>query len=176
MSTLSKTVIRSIAQKMTQKSSKNLDYLRLQLSKITTDIYEQSLPDDLKKLFKKHCDYFNTSSYVYLDGHGFNRESIRLTKQLPSISDYRNEFKINANQADKIMKIKRELEKAEQEYKQLFSETENALLALKTQKNIRENLPEAIPFLPPPISNSLVVNFASLQKKLNKQPDALLTN
>lgn len=74
------------------------------------------------------------------------------------------------------MKIKRELEKAEQEYKQLFSETENALLALKTQKNIRENLPEAIPFLPPPISNSLVVNFASLQKKLNKQPDALLTN
>lgn len=53
----------------------------------------------------------------------------------------------------------------------LFGTKLRKVSALKTHKNIAENLPEAVPFLPPPMSNALVVNFSSLQKKLNKQPE-----
>jgi hypothetical protein len=71
------------------------------------------------------------------------------------------------------MKVKRKKEKAKEDYKNLVTETEAALYALKTAKNVRENLPEAAVYLPPPMSNALIVNFNTLQKKLNKQPEVL---
>lgn len=72
--------------------------------------------------------------------------------------------------ATKLTKAKRKWEKAYADCQELKKETEQALINLRTFKNIRENIPEAGPFLPPPMSNSLVVNVESLNKKLAHQP------
>lgn len=170
MAVLSKTVIESIAEKMTEKSRKYADSVNNELKELVTAIYEDQLPAAVKNLFKTHSEYLETTQSVFLDGNGFNREVITMTKRLPSTTSYNQKLSLTAAIADKIMKAKRKKEKADEDYRQLVQETGSALYALKTYKNIKENLPEAIPFLPPPMSNALVVNFAGLQKKLGKQP------
>lgn len=171
MATLSKQVIENIAQKMTEKSKKFAEKLKNDYQEIVTFYMEAQAPDEVKKCFKNHPDYIETTGNAYLDGYGFNRESVSLNKQVPAITSYHASLNLTSAIADKILKAKRKYEKAKEDYKQLVQETESALFALKTHKNIRENLSEAIPYLPPPMSNSLVVNFDSLQKKLNKQPE-----
>lgn len=171
MATLSKMVIENITERMTSKSKKYADAMLKEYEQVVAGIFESQIPDEVKKVFKSHPDYIKTATEAYLDGHGFNRESVCFGKSLPAVSNYRAALKLTAAIADRIMKHKRKYEKAKEDYKLLVRETEAALTALKTHKNIRENLPEAIPFLPPPMSNSLVVNFESLQKKLQKQPE-----
>lgn len=171
MAVLSKMVVEQIAKKMTEKSKKYVESVEKELEKLVTEIYMEQVPADVMRVFKTNCEYIETTQTLYLNGHGFNRESIKMSKQLPAKSSYSQPLPLNAAIADRIMKVKRKKEKAVEDYKTLVSETESALYALKTAKNIRENLPEAVPYLPPPMSNALVVNFNSLQKKLNKQPD-----
>lgn len=171
MSVLSKVVIEQIAEKMTEKSKKYSELVYKELKELVTEIYESQVPEPVMKVFKTHCDYIETCSSIELDGHGFNRETITLTKQLPATSTYRQKLHLTATIADKIIKAKRKREKAKEDYENLLRETQSALSALKTYKNVRENLPEAVPYLPPPMSNALVVNFNSLQKRLNKQPE-----
>lgn len=173
MAVLSKQVIEGIAQKMTEKSKNHSAALALEYKELVTTIFESQVPEAVMDLFKgKNCGYVETTTSVYLDGHGLNRQSVALTRACPSEVSYGAELKLTSATADKIVKLKRKKEKADEDYKQLVLETESALFALKTFKNIKENLPEAIPFLPPPMSNSLVVNFKTLQTKLSKQPEA----
>lgn len=170
MAVLSKMLIEQIAEKMTVQSKKYYKSLYEEMTKVVTAVYVDTIPEEVKKCFKTYPDYVETTSSVYLDSHGFSRKSLSLTKQHPATSSYHVPLHLTAITADRIMKVMRKWEKAQEDYKTLVQETESALYALKTNKNIRENLPEAVPYLPPPMSNSLVVNFNSLQKKLNKQP------
>lgn len=171
MAVLSKMAIEQIAQKMTEKSKKYSDQILKEYQVLATEIYETQIPDEVKKCFKNHSAYIETTQTLYLDGHGFNRDSVGMIKQMPATTAYNQHLNLTAAISDKLIKAKRKWEKAKEDYKTLVEETQSALYALKTAKNIRENLPEAIPYLPPPMSNALVVNFNALQKKLNKQPE-----
>lgn len=172
MATLSKQVIENIAQRMTEKSKKYRDQMLKDYEALATELYSAQIPDEVKKCFKNHCEYIETTDSLYLDGNGFNRETVSIRKQLPAKSSYNAKLILTAPVADKLIKAKRKWEKAKEDHKELLQETQSALYALKTHKNIKENLPEAIPYLPPPMSNALVVNFDSLKRKLNKQPEA----
>lgn len=171
MGQLSKQVIEQIALKMTEKSKKFVDACEKELKEVVTEVYLLQVPAEVMRVFKTHCEYVETTQSVYVNGNGFNRETFNMTKQLPSTSSYNATLKLTAATADQILKAKRKWEKAKEDYKNLKQETESALQALKTHKNVRENLPEAAAYLPPPMSNALVVSFDSLQKRLRKQPD-----
>jgi hypothetical protein len=171
MGQLSKQVIEQIALKMTEKSKKFVDACEKELKEVVTEVYAATIPAEVMKVFKTHCEYVETTQSLYVDGNGFNREDFTMTKQLPSTSGYSTKLKLTATTADQILKVKRKRDKAREDYKNLVQETESALSALRTHKNVRENLPEAAAYLPPPMSNALVVSFDSLQKRLRKQPD-----
>jgi hypothetical protein len=171
MARFSNMVIEQIAEKMTEKSKKYAEEMDKELKELVTAIYESQLPPEVMKLFKTHSEYIQTSKELFVDGYGLSREYLSMSKKLPATSNYNQTIKLTAAIGDKIVKAKRKKEKAYEDYRQLLSETKSALYALKTHKNISENLPEAKPFLPPPMSNALVVNFDSLQKRLNKQPE-----
>ena len=171
MGQLSKQVIEQIAVKMTEKSKKYAEAMEKELKEVVTEIYQDQVPAEVMKVFKTHCEYIETAQSLYLDGHGFNRENLTMTKQLPATSSYSQKLKLTAPIADRILKAKRKYDQAKKDYKSLVEEIENALFALKTHKNVRENLPEAAVYLPPPMSNALVVSFDSLQKKIRKQPE-----
>lgn len=171
MATLSKMVIENISERMTEKSKKYWQKCEKDFRELATTFYESQLPSPVKELFKTNCEYLTTVYNLTLDGNGLNQYGVKLTKSLPAKSSYSFRFNPSAAAAEKLVKAKRKFEKAKEDYETLVGETRSALLALKTEKNVRENLPEAVPFLPPPMSNSLVVNFKSLQDRLSKQPE-----
>lgn len=172
MATLSKTVLENIAEQMTKKSKEHVAALKKEYQQLATDLYKATIPEDVAACFKNHPSYFDTAGTVKANGHGFDYEHISIVgpNLVSNNGNYNVLLKLNAADGSKLWAAKVKYEKAQEKYKQLVQETEGALFALKTHKNIKENLPEAIPFLPPPMSNALVVNFNSLKKKLANQP------
>lgn len=172
MSVLSKDLAKQIAKKLTQKSKDNVDFLLREYQQGVADAYEVSLPNDVLVFYKKYSKYTNSVLSIRMYGNGFNHEVVNIFKSLPNDDNsYYATFEPNAKVAEKLVKAKQKYEKAKKEYNILLEESEQALLTLKTYNNIRKELPEAAPYLPPPLSNALVVNFDSLKKRLNKQPE-----
>ena len=172
MSRISQEMAGRIAYKLTEKSKAIADNLHVEYRKSVMEFYKATLPKPVLAFFKtEFCEYVETTNSVILDGHGFSREHVSFIGALPSENGNTPRLNFNANDGAKFIAAKRKWEKADKEYKSLKEETTQALLALKTFNNIRKELPEAAPFLPPPISNSLVVNFDSLKKRLQKQAE-----
>lgn len=170
---ISKELATSIARKLTEKSRLLIDIANKEYGQAVYDAYMNTVPDDVLAMAKLHPNYFESLRRVKFTGHGFSHEQVAVPNDvLVNNTRYSQcDLHLTAALASKLIKLKRNVEKAEKTYKELFKETEVALLALKTYKNIESNIPAAKPFLPPPISNALVCNFDSLNRKINNQPE-----
>jgi hypothetical protein len=168
---ISQTTAEQISYKLTEKSRIAADELHKEFRELITVLYEEETPEAIKKAFSEYPDWFYTRSNIEFTGHGFRWESIAPTRPVICNKDNHAHLTLTAKISEKISKAKTRYDKANQEYKALRKETETALLNLRTSNNIKENIPAAIPFLPPPMSNALVVNVDSLNKKLNRQPE-----
>jgi len=171
MSRISNDLAGQIAVKLTEKSRIAVKKLHEEYQAIATELYEDQIPNEVKEVFKKHPDWFYTRQSLYFTGQGFNYERVIPTRHIICNNGTDAHLKLTGAIASKLMTAKRKWEKAEKEYKLLKDESKQALLTLKTFNNIRKELPEAAPMLPPPMSNALVVNFNSLKSRLNKQPE-----
>jgi hypothetical protein len=171
MSVISKDLAQQISTKLTEKSRLAVDALRKDYQTIATEIYEDQVPEEIKKAFKLYPDWFYTRQSLYFNGHGFSFERVTPIRHVICNNGTEANLKLTIKTSDKLMAAKRKVEKAEKEYKLLKEESKQALLTLKTFTNIRKELPEAASMLPPPLSNALVVNFNSLKTRLNKQPN-----
>jgi len=171
MSVISKDLAGRIATKLTENSRIHSEKLKSDYEEMVTAVYEDLIPQEIKQAFKKYPEWIQTDSSVVLNSHGFNWERLSMKKQLPECDDFRNGITLTAKIADKLVNAKRKWENGKKKYKELLEETKQALLALKTYNNIRKEMPLAASMLPPPMSNALVVNFDSLKKRLNKQPE-----
>ena len=167
MSVISKDLANKISFRLTEKSKAVTDSLYENFRLLVVEAYKDTIPGEVMSLFKKLPEYIETTDIVRIEGSGFSRQWVSINGQLPGDGN----FKFTGKVAEKLMSAKRKHEDSQKKYNELRRETESALLALKTHANIRKELPAAIPFLPPPMSNALVCNFQSLNKKLNKQPE-----
>ena len=180
MAKLSNQTIEAIAEKMTSKTLTAVNQLKKDYEELVTSLYEEQIPQAVKTFAKQHSGFIHFGRTIRLDGNGFRWEHITATR--PIIEDDCGNAKLDMDgkMAEKIKKAMHKHTDANDAYKKLVLETKQALSALGTHNRIKENLPEAIPFLPPPMSNALVVNFTALQKKLKAQPDtkkiAAITN
>lgn len=171
MARLSNETIANIAKKMTAKTKEAVDQLEKDYKEIVTVIYEDQIPEAVKVFAEKHKGFIHYGNQIHLEGHGFRWTYIASTRPIIEDSKGNANLTLNEKLADKIKKAKNKWESAQEAYESLLVETRQALQALGTHNRIKENLPEAAEFLPPPMSNALVVNFTSLQKKLRLQPD-----
>jgi hypothetical protein len=168
---ISQELAKQISFKLTEKSKSHVEALKKEYYKLAQHYYEAQIPDDIKNAFKKHPEWFYTRQIIEFSGHGFNWENIKADAPVICNDGTSAHLKLNEKSSSKLSTAKNKYKKAEEQYDSLRTETEQALLTLKTYKNIREELPEAAPYLPPPISNALVVNFDSLKKRLDKQKE-----
>jgi hypothetical protein len=168
--TISKDTAQQIAYKLTEKSRKNAEVLNEAYRALVTELYESQTPDEIKEIFKKHPDWIYTRMEIVLDGNGFRYERVCTVRPVITNSNSEARMEMTNKVSTALTKAKTARDKAKAAHKSLVDETKTALLNLKTTKNISDNLPDAIPFLPPPMSNALVVNIDSLKKKLNTQP------
>ncbi len=171
MGTISKELAGQIAFKLTEKSRIAADNLHVEYRELVTVAYEAQTPKEVKDCFKKNPDWFYTKATISFNGHGFQWESVTGTRQIIANGGTSANLTLNNKISDQLQKAKRTWDKAKDKYKDLKVETTNALLALKTHANIRKEFPEAIPMLPPPISNALIVSFDSLRHKIKNQPE-----
>lgn len=176
MSVISKDLAGQISFKITEPSRKASEAMHVEFRELVTKLYEDQIPEAVLATFKKQPDWFYTRSEVKLEGHGFSWEHIATTRPLITNANGKCDIHLTAKIADQIMKAKRKWQEAQKKYNLLREETKQALLTLKTYANIRKELPQAAPMLPPPISNALVCNFDSLRKQLQKQPEPVKTN
>lgn len=160
-----------IATKLTEKSRLAFENMKEEYREYITQAYEEQTPKEAKMLLKSHPEWIQTKMEIKLDGHGFDWHYIKPTR--PVIMNNYNSpiLKLNAKLAAQIQAVKTKVDKAEDKYKGLKDESKQALLTLRTFNNIRKELPEAAPYLPPPMSNALVVNFDSLKKRIQNQPE-----
>lgn len=145
--------------------------LHLEYRELVTSSYEETIPEDVKKCFKKHPDWFTSNCSIKIHGNGFDWEYLSATRPVISNENQRGKLEPNSKLAEKIIRVKNKWQDAVEKYKKLMKESEAALLTLKTYNNIRKELPIAASMLPPPMSNALVCNFESLKKKLSTQPE-----
>jgi len=175
MSRISNDLAGQISLKLTEKSRLAVQQLHVSYRELVTKTYEDQTPSEVKALLELHPEWCHTRTSVTLEGMGFRWVRVSTTRPVVANTQGDCHMKMTAKIVEKLTNAKRKLDKSEADYNALCDETKQALLTLKTFNNIRKELPEAAPLLPPPLSNSLIVNFDSLHKKLSKQPEMVKT-
>lgn len=137
------------------------------------DMYRETIPADVLALFAKHPRYFNTCSTVSVHGNGFNGERFSIAKGLPHFDGSWNMvLQPDKKQAAELQKKYRLWQDLDKKHEGLRKNIQQALLTLKTRKNIEENLPEAVPHLPASTSSTaLIPNLKGLRKEISELGD-----
>ncbi len=174
MSVISKDLAGQIAQKLTEKSRIAMEELHLEYRQLVTEFYEKATPKDVKACFKKHKEWFHTRSTICFDGNGFRWERVSSVRPIIHNTNSDPKLELTPEIATQLRKSKDAWDNAKEKYDRLKAEVKQALITLKTYNNIRKELPEAAPYLPPPLSNALVVNFTGLKKELANQSNMKL--
>ena len=130
--------------------------------------YIQYIPNDVRITATSHINMYETqrdlkfltegSSYWEYIQIVFDIEFPRLRPIVLSKEDWK--------ELDKADKYRKELEKESKVFKQ---DVAQALINLRTEKNIREQFPEALPYLNFTECTALIPNLNNLRKKLNNE-------
>jgi len=156
-----------IAIKLTAQKERDIKDMKGKLSMAVTLAYQSTIPKEVLESFEKHESWMSKTTYVRLVGHGFNYETINLTKTMPTKDrDYGNNFQVEKANSDNWIRQHRAIEAATKERKELIREIENALISLKTHKRIEEAFPEAAKFLPVKSNTAIAVNLTHIRTKL----------
>lgn len=168
MSRISKDVAKQIATKMTAKSFELYQKLEKAFKDEVRTEYIKQIPVPVLGLFKTHSQYIETSTQIQVNGKGFNRMYVTISPCAPSEGSYPS-LEMTVKVAEKLISMKNKYEAAKVKHYSLKTDVESTLMALGTHARIRESLPEAAEFLPPPMSNALIVDVAGLQKRIKSQ-------
>lgn len=171
MSRISKDLAWDLARKLTSGSESAIELLRAEFEEAVTCAYEAQIPDDIKELSKRHPDWFQHVEDIRLDSSGFASTYVNLTRPVIAFHGKGQFPGLNNSISAPLVKMNHKIMNADKKYKTLKRETQQALLALKTHANIIKHFPNAAPLLPRQMSLSLVVNFDSLKRRLNQQPE-----
>lgn len=145
---ISKMTAEQIATKLVEKKRKEVDELDQEIKKLCTEKAESQVPSEVHKLFKVHSEFVETACEAYLDGHGLSREYIKLSKNVPAPNGYRVIIKMDAAFGKKILTLLNKKKDKNDATVKLKNEIIQALLTLRTSKQIIEKFPEAAALLP----------------------------
>ncbi len=165
MSRISQTLAATIAEKLTEKKRVQVADSLMEFRKYFTEVYESKIPKPVMELFKKHSEYIQTVSAVYLNEKGFSITKVSLLKALPATSQYSVTINLTDFEAKKGKALFHSWQKAKDNYEALKQECETALINLRTFANIEKSLPEAKQYLPQ-LGLTVVVDTVQLRKKL----------
>ena len=163
MSRITKELASSIAEQLLKPKKEAITALKKERKDIVSDLYFNELPVEIRKAFEKYPAYFSRQSSVRIHGPGFGYECYELSKSLPQID---HSLSVDEKTGNVIKKLSNKIEKLQQEYRVMESEIENALLALRTYKNVEKEFPEAASYLPEKHTTALIVNISSIREKL----------
>jgi DNA-binding MarR family transcriptional regulator len=168
---ISKDMARQISFRLTDKGRAKVENLKKEWQKAVTLAYIQQTPEKIIKTKAQYPEWFQMTDSITLDGHGFSWTNVAATERVIKDSKGNSFLKLNAKLSGDLKVLQTAWHNAKQSNEKLQQETENAILALGTYKQIIEKFPDAAQYLPNvgPKSMALIPNLDGLKAKLQKQ-------
>lgn len=165
---ISKSIAEMIAITLVAKKDKEASNLTDEYHKYVYDTYMEQTPDEIKKVFKKHPEWFHIRNNIVVDSSNHNWKEIATAKPvIGNTSTGRAHLQATAAIKKRIDDYVERINKIKQDAKALRLEIETALLQLRTTKRIAEAFPEATKYLPK--ANLLpMVNIDPIREKLKR--------
>ena len=141
---ITKTKSEEISFFLTKSKKDQLSELELKLSEKVKEVYDNSIPKEIRELQKKHPNYFQMTSYCSLYGNGFSGQRVSLGKE-SSIYKQNNGSSLDLNPAEGeiLIKLYNEFNDAKKELKNIRIELEKIILMLGTKLKVLKEFPEA---------------------------------
>ena len=166
MTRITKVVARHIARELTQAKRDAIAKDEETLKEIMTGRYLATVPKLVLDGFKKYPKYFKTDNGLTVIGAGFNHDYISIHASPDKVSGRiaLSLFSGPGNEAifDQYTKVKDDITKLQD----LRRDIENSLISLGTYAKIREQFPEAAPYLVDPVSTAVSINLDKIRKQL----------
>lgn len=163
---MSQELARQISYRMTEKKTKEVEKLYLDLRKYVTDEYNAITPKAVKMMFKKHPEWLYTTNTVKLEGCGFRYEYVTTITKVIANKQSDAFMPVNKEVYGEALKLLNKHAEAKKAVESLQAEIRTALNGLKTFTQIQKHLPEAVKYLPKSTSMKLMVNFDTLREKI----------
>lgn len=134
-------------------------------AKVTT-IAKKRIPRAILNNYKKYPRYFNKVGYTYIKGVGISyRESIIFTESIPFPD---SALELDKDESKEVLALIEQYEAKEEEYKKAKLDLQSAITGFGTIKQLKENMPQLIPFLPIKTETAVSIPVKELTKKYGK--------
>lgn len=168
MGKISQEEARKMSLKIVEPINKKIQEVDKEIKELLTGYYQEAIPQEVMKMWKKHSNYMKSVSGVYPKGQGITGNNSQPIEGLPSTSNYTSAFELSKEQASSYLKLKDKRDELKGKYEQTFKEIEATILTLGTHKRVEEQLPEAVPFFSqaPKQNNQLMIQLAPVREKV----------
>lgn len=168
MAKISQSDAEMTARKIAEPYEKKITEAATALKKKMTEIYSAHLPPEIVKLYKKHSEYFSSTSSCYVSGHGFKKSTtISLIHSMPYGANYNIE--LTAQESKELLPLYNALDDLKTQRNVLQDKIESTILNLGTHARVKETFPEAYNLLPGINKNTgLSVPIAPLREEVRK--------
>lgn len=168
MARVSKSKAEDIAKALTAKHVQEKKELNKNLSEEIVKAYLKTVPKDVMKLHQSRPGWLSTSRSVRFRDRGFNHKLVNLHESVPCGSSHSiNSDVFKDEEVASFLKLQNKIDDKEKEIKELRLEIKSAILALGTEKRVRDNFPEAGKYLDPDSALLPAVNIDALRKRLS---------
>lgn len=166
MSIISKTLAQEIADKLLEDKKKHLEELWREWDALVENLYEASVPIEIRELSMKFPQYFNKISYFRLSTGAIDRRGSFKSSQIAEMTVWGSQIKLLPENIKTVSVKFFEIEDYRKKIDTLENEIIGTLLGLKTYSRIRESFPEAAQHLPQKTTTAIALNIEGIRSQL----------
>src|SRR6478752_1801493 len=167
MSRITMELANTISKSLAIKKKEKQDEADKAVTEFVRSSYLNTLPDEVVAFWNKYPRYTECNSYIQVrtEGNGYFGISV---SRVPSIGGNTINATFNKSDSEKLYKLRKLQEDTKEEYEKLVTDIYNALLQLRTYKNIQEKFPEAAKYFPIQKDSNLLpaINIDKIRKQL----------
>lgn len=167
MAVISKQVAHDVAKLLAKKKKEEVNALVEKFNMYLIEEYNKTLPPEVVEFAKKYPHYIEHRSYIRVTGNGFRFEDFSIEERV-IIHKSSNYFEPNEKVAAVLVKMRNAYKNKREEYGKLVTDIENALIQLRTYKNIEAQFPNAVEFLPSKTVTSVAINFSDIISRIQE--------
>ena len=163
---VTRTMAENAAEQLAKKAyDEKVAEARQELKTIGLAMYEKYIPKAVRDAAKSHIEVLEDTSqlrFIVEGASSWDYIGIYYDESFPRL----RAIVLNANDWKKLRKQEELVRSLEKEQREYCADVENALVNLRTEKNVREQFPEALPYMSFTTCTALVPNIDKLRLQL----------